>query len=287
LLGRFDLEVGEPVVVAGRPCWSLELQLSPGSDHHRMASATAPWLGQQHTCRIDQETGIVLGVESRFEGEVCASWLTTAFELPATIDAAVFEFVPPDGSAFRDPREFHIESMLRLAAERDIDLSGVDVDDEEELGRAVMSRLHAEAFPVLSPEDRAEQYVPTGPPPPDPVEAEAQVRDAFERIVTPSEDGESVPAVEGGANLGPSLREAGARAPGGTDVPPTVRVEHLKFLRPDEAVVWFTLERGGQTLLPGVEGRALLVDGTWLVSRATFTQVVGSVGVACPPPPET
>ena len=123
---------------------------------------------------------------------------------------------------------------------------------------------------------------------PDDVDAaEAQVRDAFERIVTPSEDGEAVPAVEGGANLGPCLREAGTRAPGGIDLPTTVTVEHVKFLAPDEAVVWFTLLRGGQPALGPIDGRGRRLGGQWLVSRATFAKSSPRSGVRCPPPPET
>ncbi len=288
LLGRFDIEVGDPVLVAGRRCWSLELQLSSESMQHRMMmSAIVPWPGQEHSCRVDEETGIVLDVEGRFEGEVCATWTTTLFERPGTIDPAVFEFTPPDGSTFRDPREFRIASMLKLAAEREIDLSGVDLEDVDHLTEAVMSRMQGRAFPVLGPAERAEQHIPTGRLPADLAAAEAEVRDSFERIVTLSDDGEAVPAVEGGANLGPALREAGTRGPGGNDVPATVQVELVKFLSADEAVVWFSLERGGQTLLPGIEGRARRIDDRWLVARATFAQLVGSIGVQCPPPPAT
>jgi hypothetical protein len=106
----------------------------------------------------------------------------------------------------------------------------------------------------------------------------------FERMVTPSDDGETVPAVEGGANLGPTLREAGDRAPGG-DGPVDVRVELVKFLSPADAVVWFTLERGGERLFGTVEGQARRHGDRWFVSRPTFAALVGSVGVRCPPPP--
>jgi hypothetical protein len=102
-------------------------------------------------------------------------------------------------------------------------------------------------------------------------------------MLTVAEDG-GLPAVQGGSNLGPSLTEAGTRAPGGTH-PATVRVELVKFLGPDEAVAWFTLERGGQHLFGPMAGRGRRIDGRWLVTRETFAQLVGSVGVRCPPPP--
>lgn len=289
LIRQFDIELRDPTAVAGRACWSLELQPSLESRQHEMLPAPmVPWLGQEHSCQIDQETGIVLAYEGRFEGEVVSTWTTTAFEMPADLDPVVFDYTPPDGSEFADPNQFRIALMLRTAAEQDIDLSGVDLEDADALGEAVLMHHHRAAFPVVpfDAESLAQHHVPTAPPPENIDEAEAAVREAFERIVTPSEDGESVPAVQGGENLGPSLREAGNRAPGGADEPASGRVELIKFLGPDHAIVWFELERGGRSLLGLMEGRAYLVGSRWLVDRSTFCRIVGSVGVVCPPPPD-
>lgn len=172
-----------------------------------------------------------------------------------------------------------------------IDLAGVDVHDESQLSEAMM-RHHRDQFPATfaslpAPADLAEQHIPTGPPPDDVESAETKVREAFERMVTLSEDGEAVPAVQGGANLGPALREARTRATAGANTQATLEVEHLKFLGPDDAVVWFRLLRDGHAVLGPMEGRAHRTGAHWLVSRATFAQIVGSVGVRCPPPPET
>jgi hypothetical protein len=92
--------------------------------------------------------------------------------------------------------------------------------------------------------------------------------------------------VQGGSNLGPCLGEAGPRSPGGVDEPAYGRVQHVKFVSPREAVVWFTLDQGGRDLLGTMEGRAHLVRGEWLVARSTFCHIVGTVGVICPPPPD-
>ncbi len=289
ILRHCDIEIRDTDLVAGRLCWWLELRPNPGPMPTRHNPfMMLPWTGTEHSCRIDQETGIVLAVEGRFEGEVCSTWTTTAFELTDTIDPAVFAFVPPDGQGFGSQLQFRAASMRRAG----IDLTGIDVSDETQLDEAMM-RHHRKQFPTTvdfaslpDPAALAEQHIRSGPLPDDLDGAEAQVRDAFERMVTLSRDGTAVPAVEGGANLGPCLREARDRASAGTNTSATVRVEHLKFVRPDEAVVWFTLLRNGNAVLGTVEGRARRTGKQWLVSRATFCQIVGSVGVRCPPPPE-
>lgn len=290
ILEHCDIEIRGTDLVAGRQCWQLELR--PSREPIRGMQnpfVMTPWLGTEHSCRIDRETGIALTVEGRFEGEICSSWTTTTFELSEVIDPAVFAFVPPDGNGWRSHVEFRVDSMRRAG----IDLTGVDVNDESQLNEAMM-RHHRQQFPTVDiplsipgPTDLADQHIPTGPPPDDVDAAEAAVRRAFERMVTLSEDGEAVPAVEGGGNLGPSLREARTRATAGANTQATVRIEHLKFLGPDEAVVWFTLLRDGNAVLGTLEGRARRKGAQWLVSRPTFCQIVGSVGVRCPPPPET
>ena len=286
---RCEIEIRGTDLVAGRQCWQLELR--PSREPIREMEnpfVMTPWLGTEHSCRVDQETGIVLAVEGRFEGDVCSTWTTEVFESTETVDPAVFAFVPPDGRGWRSHVEFRVESMRRAG----IDLTGVDVNDESQLNEAMM-RHHRAQFPATfafgpppGPETLAEQHIPTGPPPDDVDAAEALVRDAFEHMVTLSEDGEAVPAVQGGANLGPCLRDARDRATAGANTRATVEVEHVKFLGPDEAVVWFKLLRDGQAVLGTMEGRAHRTGARWLVNRGTFGQIVGSVGVRCPPPPE-
>ncbi len=283
LFARFDLEVRGETQVAQRDAWQLELRprFEPGTPP---GAPLGPFMGQELSCSVDRETGIVVAIEGRFDGKVVSTWTTTELEVDAVIDGAIFDFVPPDGSELLTPLEFQVAAMLRAG----VDLEGIDIHDEAQLHEAMM-RHHGHHFGV-DPEAQAEQHLATGPPPDDLDAAEAEVRAVFERIVTPSDDGEGVPAVQGGANLGPCLREAGARAPrrgDNDDGPATARVLHIKFLDAREAVVWFSLERGGNVLLGNMEGRARLDGDRWLVSRATFAHIVGSVGVRCPPPPES
>jgi hypothetical protein len=64
--------------------------------------------------------------------------------------------------------------------------------------------------------------------------------------------------------------------------------EELRFIDVDEAAVRFTLnvKDGVGTLARGV-GRAVLRDGAWLVSRATFCSLLALGAVYCPLPDGT
>jgi hypothetical protein len=282
LASMYDIELRGRTRTAGRRAYQVRLRQVHGvhMDPAAMVFGPGPWLGDQATCEIDAATGVILTLDARFEGERCSSWSTEAFETPRALAPEVFVLATPDGRPVRSMTELHAEHLRRMG----VDLGDVeDLDDRGQLNDAL--RRHHERQFHRDPTSMAAQHVPVGPPPEDEAAAAAQVREVFERIVTPSNDGEAVPAVEGGANLGSSLREAGERAPGG-DGPVDVRVELVKFLSPDTAVVWFALERAGRALLGTLEGRAHRHGDRWLVSRPTFAMIVGSVGVQCPPPPD-
>jgi hypothetical protein len=63
-------------------------------------------------------------------------------------------------------------------------------------------------------------------------------------------------------------------------------VDDIKFLRDDEAVVWFSVEIDGSRLsfVNGREGRAVLVNGRWMVEHAGLADLLGMAGVEVPPP---
>jgi hypothetical protein len=126
----------------------------------------------------------------------------------------------------------------------------------------------------------------TGPPPENEAEARRSVEAAFSTMYDRSQDGAAVPAVEGGANLGPALDEAGrwARARGGFG-PATVSVDRISFLNATEAAVWFSLDSGGRTVYRYRRGRAVRTEQGWKVSRETFCGLLAGIGVSCPPPP--
>ena len=85
--------------------------------------------------------------------------------------------------------------------------------------------------------------------------------------------------------MGP-LREAQTRVPGAADRPASLVVDDIKFLRPDEAVVWFSVEVDGERfpMVNGREGRAVEVDGRWLIEHATIADLLRFAGVDVPSP---
>jgi hypothetical protein len=125
----------------------------------------------------------------------------------------------------------------------------------------------------------AAQHAPSGPPPDDEAAALADIAKVFERMGERSADGAALIHVERGENLGPCGAELQRRFPQyifeGAGKPP----EKVKFLNASEAVVWMSTAVGIH------EGRAVLVDGQWKVSRATFCGLAAGGGVTCPPPP--
>ena len=68
-------------------------------------------------------------------------------------------------------------------------------------------------------------------------------------------------------------------------VPVAVSVDDLTFVRSDEAVVWFSIEVNGtrNPMVNGREGRALCIDGRWLVSHATVAGLLMTAGIPVPP----
>jgi hypothetical protein len=276
LLGQCEIEIDASGEVCGRATWMLRIR--PGANERQVGRpAMLPFFGQEHTVDIDQATGLLLAIVGRFEGATCTAWTTTEFELLDTIDEAVLTPTPPPGRRFLSPLE-HQVAMLELSG---ADVSGLDRNDPAQVHEAV---ARGQAWSPPSPREEAEQYLPTGRAPADLAAAEAQVTLAFEQMFTIAEDG-SVPAVQGGSNLGPSLKQASSRAPGSSETPVEVVVEHVKVLGPDDAVAWIRLQRAGQALLPYNVGRARRHGDGWLVTRETFCGFLRTVGVRCPPPP--
>ncbi|MGI8755127.1 MAG: hypothetical protein ACR2MB_04560 [Acidimicrobiales bacterium] len=62
----------------------------------------------------------------------------------------------------------------------------------------------------------------------------------------------------------------------------TVRIDRAELVHPDEADVTFTLLLDGSAVLDNLPGRAVRVDGSWLVTKATFCSV-GTLGSTAVP----
>ena len=101
-----------------------------------------------------------------------------------------------------------------------------------------------------------------------------------------AEDGSTLVNVHGGQNLAELLKRAATRVPSGDSSAVKMVVDDVLFLRPDEAVVWFGVEVDGQrfAMVDGREGRAVLVDGRWMIEHATMIDLIGFAGVSWHPP---
>ncbi len=124
---------------------------------------------------------------------------------------------------------------------------------------------------------------PTGPPPGDVDAARAEIETAFAEIGTTGDDGRSVPFVERGETLGPVVALAKERDRHLVPERSDNTVDDVVFIDAGHAAVWFTIVVEGRVLVAGHRGDAVLVDGTWKVARATFRDLMGMAGVACPP----
>ena len=131
------------------------------------------------------------------------------------------------------------------------------------------------------------QVAVTGPLPDDADAARAAITAAFAGSGTESEDGRSVPTVEGGETLGPTLTAAKERrrdiAYGTAEV--VFMVDEIGFIDADSTPPSGSRSavKGASILLPNRRGDAIIVDGTWKMARSTFCELVGLAGVPCPP----
>ena len=125
-----------------------------------------------------------------------------------------------------------------------------------------------------------------GPPPEDEDAARAEIAAAYLASATTSEDGQSVPSVEMGEDLGPTLLQALERNPFPPPAESRIDVDAVAFVDAEHAAVWFTITIDGIPRLSNQRGDAVLVDGAWKMARSTFCALMTSAGVACPPRPD-
>jgi len=127
------------------------------------------------------------------------------------------------------------------------------------------------------------QVAVTGLPPGDADAARVAITAAFAGSGTESEDGRSVPTVEGGETLGPTLTAAKERRRDIASGEVVFLVDEISFLDATHAAVWFSISVNGASMLPNRRGDAVIVDGEWKMSRSTFCELMGLAGVPCPP----
>jgi hypothetical protein len=121
--------------------------------------------------------------------------------------------------------------------------------------------------------------------PADPAAAKAQITtnwQLFFAYTTPRS--RAVQLVQGGAGLSAALAAA-AQLQQQTHIrQEEAKVTGVVFTSPTQATVSYQLLNGTNVLLPTATGTAVLVNGTWLVSKATLCALVqlGSNGKAVP-----
>ncbi len=127
------------------------------------------------------------------------------------------------------------------------------------------------------------QAVPPGPQREDPDGARSEIETAFAAGNTESGEGQSVPTVEKGENLGPTLVAARANHPEWSAREVAISVDEVVFIDTQHAAVWFSISIDGRRLLRNHRGDAVVVDGSWKMARSTFCQLMAMGGISCPP----
>jgi len=150
--------------------------------------------------------------------------------------------------------------------------------------RAATSRI---VSPAVWPSAPPSEVISTGPPPADVDAARAEIQAAYSAHGTTSEDGISIPSVERGHDLGPTIAMAKSMArnrgidPEASEV--AVIVDEVRFVDAEHAAVWFSISIDGRPVVVHHRGDALVVAGEWKMTRTTFCQIMLMGGVPCPP----
>lgn len=281
LLGglRFDQPVDDEV--AGRPCWK---STATADRTNRSPMFLGLRLGgTDHTLWFDVETGIVLRHVGMIDNEPCSIEEFKSITINPLVAEATFRFVPlPGMNVVRQ-----IDQLINMAEMRGVDLRDVDRTDPVAVRSAFsnMMRPH-QRVPEAQMEMRRAKHIPVGEPPEDEAAARSLIEYAFSHFGDSDEAGTALVNVQGGDGLAKPLDEAKHRIPGSPPGDVSMLVDDVKFLRSDEAVVWFSVTVDGNRLgmVNGREGRAVLVNHRWVVERATIVDLVGFAGVVVPPP---
>lgn len=277
-LGVLDVTDLGPTSVAGRPTRRLQLGPRQGMTHlaHMGLGFLHFRLGSSDLLvDVDLMTGVLLRSEALLDGAPLSitEFTDVAFDDPLADD--LFTYPTPDGPEVRTQHQLIVETMAGNGA----DTSDVDMDDPESVERFMNAFHGIVAGQGLDHLEAA--HMPIGPPPVDEDDARSAITSAFEGTTAVSSDGDHLINVQGGRGLGECVRQAQQRF-AGTEA--RFQGDRVLFLSDREAVVWFSVALEGNPTVRNEEGRALLIDGRWLVSRATLCRLLARAGVHCPPP---
>lgn len=282
LFGVLHFEAPVEDEVAGRRCWRSTATIELGLSTARPMPLGMRLPGIDHSFWFDTETGIVLRHVGMIDNQPCSviEFKSIAINVPNPDE--IYQFKPsPDTTVVRQ-----LDQLILTAETRGVDLTGVDRTDPDAVRRAAFDVMRP---PLATPEARKEtqraKHVPIGEPPDDEDAASVSIEDAFSHFGDVADDGTTLVNVQDGEGLAEPLVQARRRVPGNPDGITTFVVDDIKFLRSDEAVVWFSLDIDGNRLgmVNGREGRALLVNDQWMIEHATVVDLIGFAGITAPP----
>lgn len=263
LIGAIEIESVTDETFLNRPCWHVEAT----RDLARSPTMQVLMPGDRFALTVDRATGVVLAADEHFGDEALSSTQWSVFELVDHIDDTVFDHAIPADVTVKSQRDVALERARQLG----VDLTGVDTDDAQDIFRAIANRRR----PGL-----LDHYVATGEPPSNVDQAERDIRAAFAGLS--DEDGESLPNVEAGESLAPTVRRAAERV---STNRVEITVSEVKFLSAQRAAVVFAIStEDGRQLLGDNVGEAVGDGQRWRVARNTFAQLMRLAGVEPPRP---
>lgn len=279
LLADLDFRLERTTTWQGRSAWIIATEPAHNAARHGPPTWLFQLTGRNHTLTIDRAIGIVLSAEGRFDDDIVSWMAVDALDADIDIDDAMFELIAPDGTPTRTAAQVTLDHLSAQGH----DVGGVDPNDPSAVAAAVQRAFPPPRSHPRRPsiEELAENHPLLGPPPIGEPAARAAVEEAVRGMHEVSGDGADVSTVERGVGLGACVREARRRFP--DDANAEIRALHVRFVSDVEAVVWFQVAKGDATLIDRMEGRVVRVGDRWLVSRATFCDLMAMAGVTCPP----
>ena len=277
--GVAGLRFAEPSedAVLGRRSWRVEA--SPRESRVRpMGGFSSPFRGVDQIFWFDAETGIVLRHHGSVAGEPCSVTEFKELILNEPVSAEKFQFQPERGTVV----ERHTERLVRHAESMGIDLTDVNQSDAKAVQRAISETRRP--FPPLARNlgVQKDKHLPLGAPPENVEEARAAIDYAYSHIAETDDSGERFINVQGSPQLTREMSQARNRLPLENAETATGIVDEVKFLRDDEAVVWYSVMVDGKRtgFVAGREGRAVMEDGRWVVEHATLIDLLLLAGVS-------
>lgn len=124
LVALLELTAIDRGAVAGRPTWRCRAVPSADDDHDRFDLHRLPGYGaDEYELDVDAQTGIVLRVAGRLDGEVFSEHEVVDLGVDEELPDELFEFTSPDGTPPRSLEEAHGEHHMHVSPRRLIELA--------------------------------------------------------------------------------------------------------------------------------------------------------------------